>query len=81
MHEWQSISPVGFSVEIGIPWSCLGIEPEPGLTIGFDIGVNDDDGGANGAERDGQLRWNGDGEEWWYPYLCGDIMLKAAFVN
>jgi uncharacterized protein YjdB len=55
-HAWAAISG-GYSIEIAIPWSQLGIAaPAQGTTIGFDIGYDDDD---NGSTRDGQAVWNG----------------------
>ncbi len=55
-HAWAAISG-GYSVEMAIPWSQLGISaPAAGTTIGFDLGYDDDD---NGADRDGQAVWNG----------------------
>jgi uncharacterized protein YjdB len=55
-HAWSAISG-GYSVELAIPWSQLGISaPAAGTTIGFDLGYDDDD---NGGDRDGQAVWNG----------------------
>ncbi|UAY52782.1 putative Ig domain-containing protein [Ferruginibacter albus] len=46
----------GYTVEVAIPWSQLGLTPSAGLSIGFDAGNDDDD---NGGDRDGQAVWNG----------------------
>ncbi|RYY15304.1 MAG: T9SS type A sorting domain-containing protein, partial [Cytophagaceae bacterium] len=55
-HAWAAISG-GYSVELAIPWSALGISaPAAGTTIGFDLGYDDDD---NGGDRDSQGAWNG----------------------
>jgi uncharacterized protein YjdB len=55
-HAWAAISG-GYSIEIAVPWSQLGISaPAQGTTIGFDIGYDDDD---NGGARDAQVVWNG----------------------
>lgn len=55
-HAWAAISG-GYSVEMAIPWSALGISaPAAGTTIGFDLGYDDDD---NGGDRDSQGVWNG----------------------
>jgi hypothetical protein len=55
-HAWAAISG-GYSIEIAVPWSQLGISaPAQGTTIGFDIGYDDDD---NAGTRDGQAVWNG----------------------
>src|SRR5688572_8924117 len=55
VHAWSAISG-GYSVELAIPWSNLGVTPSAGLTIGFDVGYNDDD---NGGTRDSQAVWWG----------------------
>ena len=47
----------GYSVELAIPWTGLDVVPSEGLTIGFDVGNDDDDDGGN---RDGLLVWSGD---------------------
>jgi hypothetical protein len=54
----HAVTPItgGYSVELAIPWSLLGTTASSGKTIGFDIGVNDDD---DGATRDSQLMYNG----------------------
>ncbi len=54
-HAWAAITG-GYSIELSIPWSQLGITPAAGMTIGFDIGNDDDD---NGGTRDAQSVWNG----------------------
>ncbi|MCF6268348.1 MAG: T9SS type A sorting domain-containing protein [Melioribacteraceae bacterium] len=53
LHSVQNISG-GFTVEMAIPWSNLGITPTNGKTIGFDV--------ANIVNRNGnkyQLIWSG----------------------
>ncbi|MFZ5495361.1 MAG: sugar-binding protein [Verrucomicrobiota bacterium] len=57
LHAWAAITG-GYSVEMAIPWSNLGITPAGGTTtIGFDVGNNDDDNG--GTTRESHLMWNG----------------------
>lgn len=53
----------GYTVELAIPWASLNITPARDITLGFDIGINDDDGN-NGGNRDSQLMWNGTGNNW-----------------
>ena len=48
----------GYTVEVAVPWSELGISPAASDIIGIDIGINDDD---DGAGRDTRLEW-GDGD-------------------
>lgn len=54
-HAWAAVSG-GYSTEMAIPWSNLGVTPTPGLVIGFDIGHNDDD---NAGTREHQAVWWG----------------------
>src|SRR5689334_1757783 len=41
-HAWAAVAG-GYSVELAIPWSNLGISPTNGMLVGFDIGNDDDD--------------------------------------
>lgn len=54
LHGTASISG-GYTVELAIPWSNLGISAANDITIGFDVQNNDDD---NGGNRDGVKDWN-----------------------
>jgi hypothetical protein len=54
-HAWAPISG-GYSVELAIPWSQLGLTPAVGLNIGFDIANDDDDAGGG---RTAQAVWFG----------------------
>lgn len=45
----------GYSLEVSIPWTTIGITPEAGSKIGFDIAINDDD---DGGDKDNKLSWN-----------------------
>ena len=47
----------GYVVEFAIPWVLLGVTPADRLTIGFDVQINDDDGGEDDPDRDGKLAW------------------------
>jgi hypothetical protein len=63
----------GYSVEVAIPWSNLGISPQTGLFIGFDVAVDDDD---NGGTRDSQLAWKGTIDDWQNASVWGTILLN-----
>ena len=65
----------GYSVELAIPWADLGIRPESGLTLGFDIGINDD---RDGGEREGQLMWAGTDRNFATTEALGDVVLVTA---
>ena len=41
----------GYRVEIKFPWSTLGTKPTAGAKIGFDVHVNDNDGGGGRASK------------------------------
>lgn len=47
----------GYTVEAAIPFATLGFTPRPGLTIRFDLAIDD---GRDGKARQRQLVWNGD---------------------
>lgn len=51
------LTGAGYTAEVAIRWADLGVTPEEGGQIGFDIIINDDD---NGAAVDYSLAWNGD---------------------
>ncbi|MBC7486163.1 MAG: T9SS type A sorting domain-containing protein [Cytophagaceae bacterium] len=63
----------GYSVEVAIPWSNLGINPQTGLYLGFDVSVDDDD---NGGTRDSQLAWKGTADNWQNASVWGTILLN-----
>ena len=74
-HAWANISN-GYGIELRIPWSSIGItNPQPGLRIGFDVANDDDD---NGAARESQRMWAGDGNNWQYPVNFGDLVLGGT---
>lgn len=63
----------GYSVEVAIPWSNLGITSNAGNYMGFDIAVDDDD---NGGYRDSQLAWKGTIDNWQNSSVWGTVMLN-----
>jgi polygalacturonase len=74
LHNWAAVSG-GYTVELAIPWSKLGVTPTANMTIGFDIGVNDDD---NGSARDAQMMWNGTSNNYRNTSAFGHTVLVAA---
>lgn len=46
----------GYTLEVAIPFSALGFEPQPGQKLLFDLAVNDS---LDGVHRVRQLMWNG----------------------
>jgi hypothetical protein len=74
-HAWVAISG-GYSVEIAIPWSQLGISaPANGTKVGFDVGYDDDD---NGGVRETQAVWNGTVNNYQNTSGFGTIVLSGA---
>lgn len=74
-HAWAT-NANGYTIEMLIPWSNIGItNPQAGFTIGFDVGCDDDD---DGASRESQLLWAGDGDNWQYPRNFGDLTLVSG---
>src|SRR5258708_2906832 len=65
----------GYSVELAIPWSNLGVTPTAGMTIGFDVGNNDDD---NGGARDAQAVWWGNINDYNNTSAFGSLVLQPA---
>ena len=75
LHGWAAISG-GYTMEIAIPWSNIGITgPAAGRIVGFDVGNDDDD---NGGARESQAVWAGDANNWQYPRNFGDLVLANA---
>jgi hypothetical protein len=73
-HGWAAISG-GYSVEVAIPWSALGITPSGTTQIGFDIGYDDDD---NGGTREHQAVWNGTVNNYQNTSAFGTLRLNTA---
>lgn len=44
-----------YVTEIKLPWATLGVKPAPGVTIGLDVHIDDDDGGG---DRDSKVLWH-----------------------
>ncbi|OCT12186.1 hypothetical protein A8709_30540 [Paenibacillus pectinilyticus] len=70
-HAWAAV-PNGYSVEMAISWSSLGLTPSAGMMIGFDIANNDEDDG-NG--RLSQTVWAGTSNNWSSTLSFGELKL------
>ncbi|MNI11481.1 Endo-1,4-beta-xylanase A precursor [compost metagenome] len=77
LHGWAPI-PGGYSVELAIPWSTLGLTPSAGMTIGFDVANNDTDDG-NG--RQSQLMWAGTNDNWTNTSAFGNLQLSSVSIG
>jgi|GEM_PF-173389 len=74
-HAFATIAG-GYTVELAIPWSQLGINaPAAGTTIGFDLGNDDDD---NGSGRANQAVWNGTINNYQNTAAFGSLILNAT---
>jgi hypothetical protein len=73
LHGWAAITG-GYTVELAIPWSNLGVAPSAGMTLGFDIGNNNSDGPCG---RNTQLMWHGTDQNWQDTSAFGDLVLSA----
>ncbi|WP_459191298.1 sugar-binding protein [Halosimplex sp. J119] len=61
--EWsRAETDDGYRIECAFPWSVLGVSPEAGHQLGFDVHVNDDD---DGDGRDAKLSWAADTDMAW----------------
>jgi len=66
----------GYNLEVKIPWNTIGVNPEVGDTIGFDVAVDDDDGGGS---RDAQIVSISSSDQLWAdPSLFGEVKLKES---
>jgi len=73
LHGWAAI-PGGYTVELAIPWSNLGVTPSAGMILGFDVGNNNSDGPFG---RNAQLMWHGTDQDWQDTSAFGDLVLSA----
>jgi hypothetical protein len=73
-HAWAPISG-GYSVEMAIPWSQLGLTPAVGLKIGFDIANDDDD---TGGGRTAQAVWFGTVNDYQNTSGFGTLVLGSG---
>jgi hypothetical protein len=63
----------GYVLEITLPWNAVGMSPRPGMRIGLDVHVNDNDGTP---QRKGKLTWRArEDEAWRNPSLFGRVIL------
>ena len=77
LHGWAAI-PGGYTVELAIPWSNLGVTPSAGMTLGFDVGNNNSDGASG---RNSQLMWHGTDQNWQDTSAYGDLQLSSETVG
>jgi len=63
----------GYHLEAAFPWSMLGVTPESGHVLGFDVHVNDDD---TEGDRDAKISWFAEEDNSWQnPSLFATVRL------
>jgi signal transduction histidine kinase len=62
----------GFAIEVAIPWRHIGVKPQPGASLRFDLTNDDDD---DGGPRKGQRNWSGHDRNWVDPSRFGVLRL------
>lgn len=79
--KWQD-TDYGFTAEIAIPWSDLGVTPAEGMKIGFDLSNDDNDGRG---QRDAVTIWSGTNENYHDTSNFGTLILttrdKVEYVD
>lgn len=71
-----ALVPGGYTVELAVPWAHLGVRPQPGQSIGFDLGNDDKD--HDGGARDGQIMWCGSVRNFEDKSGFGRVTLSAS---
>ncbi|WP_168735726.1 sugar-binding protein [Cohnella fermenti] len=62
----------GYTVEVAIPWTSLGVVPAPDVAIGFDLANDDRDVGAN---RENVIVWSGTSDNYRNTSEFGTLVL------
>ncbi len=83
VETYSTLIDGGYRIDAKIPWSTLKVSPSvmDNQAIGFDIQVNDNDGGASG--RDSAIGYNGmvAATIWNTPSTWGTLKLDPILVN
>jgi O-glycosyl hydrolase len=70
----------GYTVELAIPWTSLNRTPARDITLGLDIGINDDDG-QNDGNRESQQMWNGTADNWRNTSAFGNLLIHNLSLS
>lgn len=73
MKNFWKANEHGWSAEFAIPWSTVGLTPAPGLKIGFDIQVDENDGSG----FIGKMVWQGADDNYRNTSKYGTVVLAA----
>jgi len=72
----QAATSLGYSMEIKIAWSFIGVNPTDGMPVGIDVHINDDD---DGGDRDKKIAWYATIDDSWNnPSLFNTMTLKSC---
>ncbi len=77
LHVLTGTTPTdkGYRFLVKFAWSTLGVTPHPGVKVGFDVHVDDDD---DGGDRDTKLMWHTETDiAWQQPSALGTIELAG----
>lgn len=65
----------GYNIEIAVPWDNLSRTPYPGMGVGFDLILNDN---QNSSGRAAAVTWNGSDANEPAPLTFGNLQLSAT---
>jgi|GEM_PF-1313692 len=68
----------GYSIEVQVPWTAIGVTPVDKQVLGFDIVNNDNDGQVG---NNVWIAWNGNGNNWASTAAYGSLVLNNADVE
>jgi hypothetical protein len=70
----------GWNLEFSVPWKGQPFKGTAGLTVGFEININDADGGANAREAITKW-WATTDEAWHNPSVFGTAQFTGRTIN
>jgi|GEM_PF-1849815 len=76
-----AVAPIagGYTVEVKVPWSSLGVSADQGKFIGLDIANNDNDSTDGASGRSASLSWHATGNtNWSTPSTFGTLFLSGS---
>lgn len=79
MHQWMETND-GYSMEFAIPWNNFNISPAVGISIGFNVAINDDDY-CSSYNSLSQLLWFGNSTYYKNSSVWGTLTLGDQTVS
>jgi hypothetical protein len=78
--EWVTVATDdGWNLELLMPWAGQPFKGAADLKIGFEIAINDADGGA--ARENVNMWWSSGGEAWHNPSVLGTAVFTPRTIN